>query len=467
MNLQNTEIQLDYVPREPFKAFHARAQRRAVLVAHRRAGKTVACVNDLVSKALRCRKPNGFFAYVAPYAGQADQVAWSYLKGAVSKIPGHQVIETKKAVKVPSAHGSLATVRLFGADNPDALRGLYFDGIVLDEVADMKRSVWIEVVQPALMDRLGWAVFIGTPKGKNFFYDLYEKAKKNPDWYVQVLKASESGLLPQSELDQYALEVDEETYQQEMECSFTAGIKGSYYGSIISKMEENGQLQPFEVVKSAPVHAVFDLGWSDATAVWMYQLINGECRVIDHQEWNETKITHIVEDIKARGYKWGDWWLPHDAKAKSLQTGKSMIEKFWELGIRPKMVPELDVVDGIQAVRQTLPKLRIHGVNCYQGIEAIKNYQKKWNAELGVFSRHPLHDWSSHSSDAMRYLCLVVRDEDIVKSGQKPKTQMTEQEAFLHWKEQATINKNTRAQQGWCLNDLWETAPQTPEYVRI
>ena len=467
MHVQTTHVDLHYKPRDPFKPFHARAQRRAVLVAHRRAGKTVCCVNDLVSKALRCRKPNGFFAYVAPYAGQAEQVAWTYLKQAVANIPGHQVVETKKMIRVPSAHGSMASVRLFGADNPDSLRGLYFDGVILDEVADMKRTVWSEVIQPALMDRQGWAVFIGTPKGKNFFYDLYEKAKQNSKWYVQVLKASESGLLKQSELDEYRAQVDDDTYEQEMECSFTAGIKGSYYGSIVSKMDAEGRLQPIEVVRSAPVHFAFDLGWSDATAVWMFQLVGGELRVVDHQEWNEVDITRIVSDLKDRGYRWGDVWLPHDAKAKSLQTGKSMIEKFWELGIRPKAVPELSVLDGIQAVRQTLPKMRIDGQRCYQGIEALKNYQKKWNAELGVFSKHPLHDWTSHSADAMRYLCLAVRDQEVKATAPKLESPLSSAEAKSAWEHRGTVNTNKRASNGWCLDELWQTAPSPSRLIRI
>lgn len=458
-------VKVPYVVRPPFKAFHARSQRRAILVYHRRAGKTVATVNDLVAKALRCKKPNGFFAYIAPFMGQAVQTAWLYLQEAVRNIPGHKVDLTLKLVKVPSAHGSMATIRLFGADNPNSLRGLYFDGVVLDEVADMKKMVWSEVIQPALMDRLGWAVFIGTPKGKNFFYDLYEQAKQDPEaWFSQILKASDSGLLKQDVLDAYRADVDEETYEQEMECSFTAGIKGAYWASIISKMEEEGRLQPFEIIKAAPVHVVFDLGWSDATAAWFFQLFNGELRVVDHQEWNEVDIHKIIKEVIDKGYKMGDWWLPHDAKAKSLQTGKSMIEQFRKHGINPKAVPELDVLDGIQAVRHTLPKLVIDGKRCYQGIEALKNYQKKWNAELGVFSKHPLHDWASHSADAFRYLCLAVRDKDIASTVTKRTAPETPEDARREWEARRSIN--TTQTKGLTLDELFARQPRS-RYERI
>jgi phage terminase large subunit len=462
---QTTVVNVPYVVREPFKAFHARSQRRAILVYHRRAGKTVATVNDLVAKALRCKKKNGFFAYIAPFMGQAVQTAWQYLQEAVRAIPGHKVDLTLKLVKIPSAHGTMATIRLFGADNPNSLRGLYFDGVVLDEVADMKKMVWTEVLQPALMDRLGWAVFIGTPKGKNFFYDLYEQAKKDPEtWFSQILKASDSGLLRQEDLEAYRADVDEETYEQEMECSFTAGIKGAYWASLISKMDEEGRLQPLDVVKAAPVHVVFDLGWSDATAAWFFQLFDGDLRVVDHQEWNEVDIHKIIKEVIAKGYKMGDWWLPHDAKAKSLQTGKSLIEQFRKHGINPKAVPELDVLDGIQAVRHTLPKILIDGKRCYQGIEALKNYQKKWNAELGVFSKHPLHDWASHSADAFRYLCLAVSDKKLAASVTKRTTPETPEDAHSAWQAQRSIN--TTQAKGPTLDELFSRQPRS-SYSRI
>lgn len=458
-------IVVPYQVRTPFRAFHSRSQKKAILVYHRRAGKTVATVNDLVAKALRCRKKRGFFAYIAPFMGQAVQTAWQYLLEAVAKIPGHKVDQTHKSVQVPSANGDLATIRLFGADNPNSLRGLYFDGIVLDEVADMKKMIWTEVLQPALMDRDGWVVFIGTPKGRNFFYELYEEAKQRPDvWFHQLLKASDSGLLNEENLEEYRRTVDEETYEQEMECSFTAGIKGAYYASIINDMAEAGQLQPMQVVRAAPVHVAMDLGWADSTAAWFFQLINGTLRVVDHQEWNEVDIHNIIKDIVARGYRMGDWWLPHDAKQKSLQTGKSMIEQFRSHGISPKAVPELGVLDGIQAVRYTLPKLCIDGQRCYQGIEALKSYQKKWNEQLGVFGKQPLHDWSSHSADAFRYLCLAVRDKDVAASGIKPPAPITSDRAFEQWQAQASIN--TASTKGPTLDELFAMQPSR-RYERI
>lgn len=459
-------IQLDYVARQPFIPFHARSQSRALLIVHRRGGKTVACVNDLVDKALRTHKPDAFFAYVGPFAKQTAQVAWKYLKDAVRKIPGHKIHDTKKQVELPSAGGSRSTIGLFGADNPDSLRGMYFDGIVLDEVADMKGSVWNEVIQPALMDRHGWAVFIGTPKGKNFFYKLYEKAKLNPKWFVLVLKASESSLLSQRLMDEYKAEVDEDTYEQEMECSFTAGIKGSYWAKLITQAEDEGRLEDFDVVNSQPVHMAFDIGMRDATSVWYFQVINGELRVVDFDEWEGMAADECMEQIQAKGYKLGTFWLPHDAAHRvwaSKKTGAQVISSY---GVRVKITPSISVQDGINAVRMTLPKIRFSGGRCYQGLESLKAYKKKWSDARDAFLKEPDHDAASHAADAFRYLCIAVRDQDIEKTVIKPKVSNEPIEVrsiTVPGQPEAINTRNI----GWTFNDFMKQSNRRSTYTRI
>jgi phage terminase large subunit len=347
-----------------------------------------------------------------------------------------KVREGEHSIKLPNG----ATIRIFGADNFDSLRGNYFDGVILDEVADMHPDVWSKVVRPALMDRKGWAVFIGTPKGHNFFYTQREKARTNKggNWFYLELKASESGLLPQAEIDETRQELDDDEYMQEMECSFDAAIKGAYYAKELAKAYEEGRLQPFDHVQGASVHAAFDLGWNDSTAVWFYQVVNGRIDVVGHYEVNGLAIPNIVEEIKAlyatNKWKMGDWYMPHDAAAKSLQTGKSILEQLRSLGVSPRKVANIEVQHGIQAVRKTFPFIRINGQACYQGIEALKSYQKKWNPKLGTFSREPVHDWASHSADAFRYLCLAVRDSDVDLSKPAPPSVAPQQPTPLNRK---------------------------------
>jgi hypothetical protein len=206
---------IPYAPRPQFVAFHGRQQRFALGVAHRRAGKTVACINDLIRGALTCSRPKPRFAYIAPLFKMAKSIAWDYLKHYALAVPGTTAHEAELRVDLPRG----GQVRLHGADNPDALRGIYLDGVVLDEYAQMRPQVWPEVIRPALADRLGWAAFIGSPMGRNAFCELYETAKADPSWFVFRLKASETGLIPQDELDAARAAMSGDQYAQEFGCA--------------------------------------------------------------------------------------------------------------------------------------------------------------------------------------------------------------------------------------------------------
>ena len=218
-------VVIPYCPRDAFVPFHERAERWAVIVAHRRAGKTVATVNDLIRRAIQDGKTNGRYAYVAPLYGQAKAVAWDYLRRFSQPLLANA---NETELRVDLVNG--ARIRLYGADNPDTLRGIALDGVVLDEVADMKPRVWSEVIRPALSDRQGWAVFIGTPKGHNSFYDIWTRAQDDPAWFTLRLKASDTHLIADDELASAKAQMSDDQYAQEWETSFEAAIQGAYYG---------------------------------------------------------------------------------------------------------------------------------------------------------------------------------------------------------------------------------------------
>lgn len=213
-----TTVTLPYVPRKQFMPFHDRTERFAALVCHRRAGKTVASVNDLIRGAALCDKPNPRFGYIAPFYKQAKEIAWTYLKQGVVPLLkyGASINESELRVDLPNK----GRVKLYGADNPDALRGIYLDGVVLDEPAQIDPTLWPEIIRPALADRQGWAVFVGTPKGRNAFYEVWRRAEKADDWFTLMLRASETGLLAESELQAARDVMTEQQYRQEFECSF-------------------------------------------------------------------------------------------------------------------------------------------------------------------------------------------------------------------------------------------------------
>jgi phage terminase large subunit len=227
-------IDIGYIPRKQFIDFHKRRERWALIVAHRRAGKTVACIHDLVDGAMRCKQPNARFIYLAPFYRQAKDVAWQILKDTMKPFgPAAVVNESELRVDYGDRR-----IRLYGADNYDALRGIHIDGIVLDEYADMDPRAWPEVIRPALSDRDGWAVFIGTPKGENDFYTKYQAAKDDADWYTTMLKGSETGIISKEELAGMRSAMTKEQYNQEIECSFRSAVVGAYYGDALEQAEK-------------------------------------------------------------------------------------------------------------------------------------------------------------------------------------------------------------------------------------
>ena len=250
-----------YKPRPQFLPFHHRSKRWSVIVVHRRGGKTVANINELIERGLYTKKPDAQFAYVAPQLKQAKKNAWAYLK-KYSKHAAKRVNESELFVEL--VNGS--RIYIFGADDPDSARGLYLDGVVIDEAAQIKPSFWTEVIRPALADRKGWAVFCGTPKGKgNLLYSLRQKALASPDkWFYLELKASETGLIGAKELQELKDDMEDAEYQQEFECSFEAALKGSYYGEHITRLDALGNLRdtvPYDGTE--PVSLAMDIGYNE------------------------------------------------------------------------------------------------------------------------------------------------------------------------------------------------------------
>jgi phage terminase large subunit len=398
------EIVIPYQPRAQFQAFHDRTQRWACIVAHRRAGKTVACLNELQRAALLCPRERPRFAYIAPYLKQAKSVAWDYMLHYSAPIPGIEVNHSELKVTYPNG----GQVRLYGADNADGMRGLYFDGVVLDEPADFDPRVWPEILRPALSDRLGWAVFIGTPKGHNGFYDIREIARTDPDWLHIELKASETGLLPADELAAARKLMTEDQYNQEFECSFDAAIVGAYYGILMREAEEAKRITRVPHSPDLQVYTAWDLGIGDQTVIWFAQLTGAEVRIIDCYAASGVGLDHYTKILKEghrAHYQYAEHILPHDAMVADLSTGKSRVQVLGSLGISPRVLErEGNVDDGINTVRMMLPRCWFDAEKCAVGIEALKQYRCEFDEDRKVFKNRPLHDWTSDYADAFRYL---------------------------------------------------------------
>jgi hypothetical protein len=410
-------IRLEYAAREHFVPFHRREQRWAAMVAHRRAGKTVGSVADLIDDALRCPLENPRVAYVAPTYTQAKDVAWEYVKKIASPIPGVSFHESELRADFPGG----PRLRLYGADNYDRLRGLYFDAVVLDEYADMDPRAWSEVIRPALSDRKGKATFIGTPKGQNAFHEVCTRAKDDPAWFFAELKASKTGIIDEHELQDAKRDMTREQYQQEYECSFEASVIGAYYADEMDRAKTEGRIGRVPHDPAATVWTYWDLGLDDATAVWFGQLINREVHWLKYREWSGAALTDIAADVLKEPYAYERHVFPHDVEQRELTTAKdrkSVVEGI--LGAnRIEVAPRISVEDGINAVRVNFPRMHFDEAGCHRGLEVLRNYRKAWDEKRRTFMDRPHHDWASHGADAIRMFGVSYREQ--VKAQASPK----------------------------------------------
>ena len=402
-------VTIPYTPRDLQRQIHDKLDdtRFGAVVCHRRFGKTVLAINQLIKAALTCRKSRPRFGYIAPTFSQAKAVAWDYLKFYTSVVPGRVVNESELRITLPNE----SQIRLYGADNPDSLRGLYFDGAVLDEFGLMKGQTWSQVVRPALADRQGWALFIGTPNGRNYFFEICQQAKTSEGWFFQEFKASQTGILPDEELKAARSQMTEDEYAQEFECSFEASVRGAVYAKELAQARADERIRAVPYDPLLPVHTSWDLGVGDSTAIWFAQQIGAELRIIDYYEASGEGLHHYANVLNSKGYTYGRHLAPHDAAVRELGTGKSRVEIAQSLGIRFEVMPPSKLEDGINATRMTFPRCYFDETKCRAGLEALQNYRWDFNQRLDEFKPTPVHDVWSHGADAFRYLCLGLKQQ--------------------------------------------------------
>ena len=424
-------IETGYQPRPLQAPLHLLLQRFNVIVCHRRWGKTVFSINELLDRALRNTRENPQYAYIAPTYGQAERIAWAMLKKYSKDIPGIEYNESKLRAIIPRVDPTtgkpkdVITIYLLGAENPDGIRGMYFDGVLLDEFAEMDPRIWGQVIRPALSDRLGWAIFIGTPKGQNHFYNMYKMALKNEGrgWFQCIHKSSTSNVLPQEELDALKIEMSDEEYDQEMECSFTAALLGSYWGKALNLAASQHRIGRVPHDPALLVDTVWDLGVNDTTTIWFVQQYRNEVRLIDYYEMSGEGLEHYAKALKGqlpdnehwkhshrKQYTYRDTHWPHDGAARTLgATAEKRSTIMGNLGYRPKVHERYGVADSIEAGRRLIARAYFDAEKCERGIDALKNYQREYDAKNKIFKDVPLHNWASNGADAWRLLGMALR----------------------------------------------------------
>jgi hypothetical protein len=417
-------VTIPYRPRAAFLPYHASTKRYSVTVAHRRAGKTVARINKLIQAAAMCALDRPRFGYLAPSFVQAKDIAWLYLKHYSAPITalGGKVNESELSIVFP--HNG-ATVRLYGAENAERMRGLYFDGLVIDEAQGIPSTVLTSIILPALADRKGWLDISGTPKGwGNLLGDSFKTSQTDETWFCQVLKASETGILDLEELQTLQRMMPENEYAQELECSFDAAITGAYFAKELVEAERQGRIASVPHDPMLKTYTAWDLGISDSMSIWFVQAVGRELRVIDYYEASGYGLDHYAKVLAQKGYLYGAHYGPHDIQVRELGTGKSRWEVAKSLGITFTVVKQMEVIDGIGAARLTIPRMWFDKVKCAIGLDALRQYREKIDEKRQV-SMGPLHDWTSHAADAFRYLCIGHREV-----AEKPKREISRPQ---HW----------------------------------
>ena len=410
-------IKLPYAPRWYQKEIHDQLDKHrfGVLCLHRRAGKTVLAVNELIKKILTCPLKNARGAYIAPTYRQAKMVAWTILKDVLGVVPGVTFNEVELRADVGDKR-----IQLLGAESYDNLRGIYLDYCVMDEYAIMPQAAWGTVIRPALADRKGGALFISTPRGLNLFYELYREAEGLSDWYTKTLKYTDTKSLSDEEIEALRKELTSAEFEQELNCSWQAAIRGAYYGEQMTEAEETGRVTNVPYDPTIQVITSWDLGVNDATVVWFWQVHGAEIRAIDCRAYQGTGLPDIIWDLQQLPYNYSQHIGPHDLNVKELGSGLTRLEIAQNLGVTFDVAPKMPVIDGINAFRALIPRIWFDREKCNNGIEALKQYRTEYDERKGIFRNTPYHGPESDYADAARYFAVTPLRGSMSRRASRP-----------------------------------------------
>jgi hypothetical protein len=354
----------------------------------------------------------GTYFHLFPTYAQAKKVIWDAHDRDGFKVTDHfpkELVASKNEseLQITLTNGSI--YQLIGTDKIDSIVGTNPVGCVFSEYALQNPRAW-DLLSPILLENDGWGIFNYTPRGHNHGKDLFEMALGNPRWYCSLLTVNDTFREDGSRVisddaiaEERARGMHEELIQQEYYCSFEGYQEGSYYAEELRKARKECRITVVTHEKYYPVYTFWDLGIGDSTCIWFAQYINGQRRYIDYYENNGQSMSFYGKVLQEKPYNYARHYMPHDADARELGTGKSLREVAEAVGIRPVHVLERLTVDiGINAVRMMFPNSWFDEEKCRQGLNALANYHKEYDDDRKEFKPKPFHDWSSHGADAFR-----------------------------------------------------------------
>ena len=395
------------------KAFEEDGFKKLLIVLPRRAGKDITSFGILVRAAI---KRIGIYYYLLPTAVQARRVMFDGITSEGMKILDfipRDLIKPNginiQQMKITLINNSI--IQFVGSENFDSLRGTNPVGCVFSEYAYQHPQCY-PTLRPVLLANNGWAIFISTPFGENHFYNLYEVAKGNPEeWYTCFMTVNDTQHISEEEIRREieSGEISHDMAEQEYYCSFSIGAIGAYYSKYLNKMELNNQVGVVDWEPNFPVHSSWDLGMRDATSILMFQVIGRSVNIIDMYQNSDVGLEHYINVLQAKQYTWGKHIAPHDIQVRDFSSGGlSRFDKASQLGFRFTLAPNLSIIDGIESVRTTLPRIYIDNTKCKLLVAALRNYRKEYDSARKVYKNQPLHDHNSHIADSLRYLCTSL-----------------------------------------------------------
>jgi hypothetical protein len=394
--------------------------KRALLIWHRRAGKDDVCLHWAATQAVQ---RIGNYWHMLPEYSQARKSVWEAVnprtgKRRIDEAFPDAICATKRSQDMFIRFHNGSTWQLVGSDTYNSLVGSPPVGITASEWALADSAAWA-YLRPILRENDGWALFITTVRGRNHVWRMYEAHKADPEWFVQVLSAEQTGTMTPAELHkerieyqaEYGIDDGDALFAQEYLCSWDAAIVGSYYGRMIREAEAQGRVRSVPYEPNALVNTAWDLGLSDMTAIWFFQLVGAEIRVIDYLQSSGQELAWYASEISRRGYHYGEHILPPDAEARELQTSRSRTQTLRELGLNVRVLKgkgaeRILVADGINAVRTILPRCYFDAQKTATGLDCLRAYRREYDEVRKTYHDRPVHDWASHGSDAFRYLAL-------------------------------------------------------------
>ncbi len=402
--------------------------KRAIGIWHRRAGKDDVLLHRTAIAAFE--RPATYWTALPEYA-QARKALWAAVnphtgKRRIDEAFPHELRESTSEQEMFLRFKNGSTWQLIGSDRYNSLVGAGVAGVTFSEFALANPSAW-GYIRPMLEENDGWAAFITTPRGRNHAKAMFDMASANPKWFAQALSITDTGALSTDQIKEsideyialYGEDMGRAQFEQEYLCSFNAAILGAFYAREMLAVRNSGRVQDFEPVEGKPVHTAWDIGVRDDTSIWWFQVISGRVFILDCYTASGVGVEHYAEICHAKSWQRGNDYVPHDAKVKEWGTGRTRTETMRSLGLNPVLVPMATKLDGVQAVRSTLPKCVFHTRTEPVGMSALEQYRREWDDEKKTFKASEVHDWTSHLADAFRYLALAWRN--VVEVIEEPK----------------------------------------------